>query len=103
MRVNLVLSCVLMLVAQSQPALAVCVNRGGSVDCDRPAQAYPNATQGADKYLPPDNPDLETEVLQPVASSGAAWVLLPENGRTTEAATVLGCGADAGCCSSESC
>jgi hypothetical protein len=97
MRVKLVFSCVLMLAALSQPALAVCVNRGGSVQCDRPPQSYPNATQRPDKHLPVDNPDLETTVLQPsVSSEAAAWVLMPESG-TSDAATVLGCGSSENC------
>jgi len=92
---------VLVLVASVQPALAVCVNRGGALTCERDPNApkYPNATQRFLKNPPAATPATngQTIVLQPAGSDdNNAWVLTPQPSTAGDAA-VLACGSSAGC------
>ena len=77
--------------ALAQPALAVCVNRGGANTCyDDPK--YWTATirpeqQGADGSV-------KTIVLQPSAVSGNAWVMTPPDSDAADAAPACTLGVD---------
>jgi hypothetical protein len=106
MRVILGFVAVLMAVVASQPALAVCVIRGGATNCtgDGNYHKYPNATQKYETDTPAENPetDGQTAVLQPDGSTRNAWVLTPEStgGATVlngASAGVLACGSTNGC------
>ena len=105
MRVVAGLVAVSVLVALAQPALALCVIRGGVTSCVRDAKIfYPHVTHELEKTTPAETPntDLKTIVLTPDASAENAWVLTPP---TADGATVLGgtgimaaaCGSSAGC------
>jgi hypothetical protein len=105
MRVVSGLVAVSVLVLLAQPALALCVIRGGVTSCVRDAKIYyPHVIRDPVKTAPAEHPntDLKTIVLQPDASGENAWVLAPQ---TANGATVLGdagfvaaaCGASTGC------
>lgn len=74
---------VAMLAALTQPALAVCVNRGGANTCyDDPK--YWTAAVSPEQ----ENPDgsVKTIVLHPSALSGNAWVMTPQGSGAADAA-----------------
>ena len=78
------------LVGLSQPAWAVCIDRGGARTC----VADPRKHQGIwadDSATAAANG--ATGVLQPVSPTGNAWVLTPQ---TTDGGTVLRSSADGG-------
>ena len=92
MRVICGLVAVSMLVVLAQPALAVCVNRGGAKTCTRDANTpkYANSMAAFAQGPLTENPSTNgpTTVLQPSGSTSAAWVLKPQS--TADGATVLG-------------
>ena len=71
-----------MLAALSQPAWAVCVNRGGVVTCrDDPKDWRPSAGPEKESSADDQVSSLKMIVLQPTAVTGdAAWVMTPESG-----------------------
>jgi hypothetical protein len=106
MRVILGFAAILTLVALAQPALAVCVNRGGVTNCTRDGKypKYPNATQKLEPELPAENPETKgkTIVLRPGGSSSDAWVMVPQSGSgavvlSSVSPGTLACGSSAGC------
>jgi hypothetical protein len=83
-----------MLVALSQPAWAVCINRGGAVTChDDPK--YWQASVGPEKAENSDadaGASVKTIVLESRDLSGNAWVMTPQSG----GGAITPAGADAG-------
>lgn len=82
MRIVLGLLSVLMAAVLAQPALAVCVIRGGATQCEgegklKPAH-YTKLTE-ADPATASPSTNGQTIVLQPSVSGTAAWVLTPQN------------------------
>ena len=69
------------LAALSQPALAVCINRGGISTCvDEPKYWKPTPLLATGSPDAAPDPSLKAIVLQPSASSGNAWVDVPKAG-----------------------
>lgn len=70
----------MLLAALSQPAFAVCVNRGGAVAChDDPKWWKPSAPESGSSAE--DQPgSVKMIVVQPAASSANAWVMTPQSG-----------------------
>lgn len=91
MRVGYGVVTALILAVSAQPALAICIIRGGVTNCVRDTKypKYPNATMRYEADAPAADPapNAKTIVLQPSALSENAWVLAPEN---DNGATVLG-------------
>ena len=106
MRVGFAVVTALMLALLAQPALAVCVIRGGVSNCTRDGKypKYPNATMRFEEDAPAAAPasDAKTIVLRPSALGDNAWMPAPQ---TPNGATVLGgptaaafdCGSMASC------
>ena len=71
----------------SQPAAAVCVNRGGAATCVKDS-SFRNYEPMPATGTPVDDPGTsgKTIVLQPAGSGDDAWVLIPES---AEGAVVL--------------
>jgi hypothetical protein len=89
MRVVSGLMAVSVLLVLAQPALAVCVIRGGVTSCIRDTKyKYPHVTHELEKTTPAATPntDLKTIVLHPDTGENA-WVLAPP---TADGATVMG-------------
>ncbi|MDQ7247890.1 hypothetical protein [Dongia sedimenti] len=97
MRVVSGLAVLVTLAVLTQPALAVCIIRGGATTCtrDAPYPKYPNATQKLDPDPPAADPNAQTAVLVPTASSANAWVVSPQSANAN--AVVLVCGSNANC------
>jgi hypothetical protein len=90
------------LIGLPQPALAVCVIRGGATHCI-PNSKFPDYFPKSDEDQPVEDPSKPraTSVMQASTSSHNAWLLLPEN---TGGATVVRPGvAVAACAAGTSC
>jgi hypothetical protein len=91
-----------MLLVAAQPALAVCINRGGATECTKDNQSkYAHFIRDESTAAQGPETNSQTIVPQSNASGAAAWVLTPQ---VPNAATVLGipgtasaCAADAVC------